>query len=202
MKAPTNTCRPLPPFFASAIDSIRWPLAPADHPPLHFRSLEELEALPRTNRLDPAHPLATKQLRKTLDELFGNDDDESAHFGYIATALVVLGHGLVDEAHSLVTPFSWPDEIHFNHGPVRYHKVSPSIRTYATYTHCLVHRYETDHIGEFGMTGWANANFWGNAVMNSPGLDTLPHEALFERLSGLVDATQDLTFRIGPRNMV
>mmetsp|Transcript_24332 Transcript_24332/g.36426 ORF Transcript_24332/g.36426 Transcript_24332/m.36426 type:complete len:153 (-) Transcript_24332:116-574(-) len=34
----------------------------------------------------------------------------------------------------------------------------------ASYAHSLVHRLEGPHVGEFGMVGWSNANFWSRAA--------------------------------------
>jgi hypothetical protein len=196
----------IPAVLASAIASIRWPLDAASHPPLHLKPLDQLQEIRKreqqqdgiaiATRLDPSHPLATSSLPLTLQELFPEsdlkDDDEhngrSRHFGVVSTALILLGHGLVDEAHSLVTPYSWPEDMHFNHGPVLYHTVNTAVQTYATYAHSLVHRHEGFHTGEFGMQGWQNANYWSNAVMKSQGLDDLPHADLFRHISKIVVA--------------
>jgi hypothetical protein len=87
-----------------------------------------------------------------------------------------LGNGLTEEAHtSLVTPMSWPEDTHFGFGPSVYTKVSPAAKSFATYVHCLVHRREAFNMGEFGMVGWQNANYWSNAVIKSTGAKDLPH---------------------------
>ena len=109
MKNPTTTIsrRPLPGVLASAIATIRWPLDLAHHPPLHLKALPDLPTGEdrRGCRFDSTHPLAAPQLPHTLDELFHEncDDNDQRAFGTIATALVLLGHGHADEAHSLVT---------------------------------------------------------------------------------------------------
>ena len=85
-------------------------------------------------------------------------------------------------------PYSWPEAVHFNHGPVRYLETSPVARMYAAYTHSLVHRYEAFHTGEFGMPGWQNANYWSNAAASPSGavLNELPHDDLFRCVSRVV----------------
>jgi hypothetical protein len=73
-----------------------------------------------------------------------DDDDQDAdkrYFGLISMALILLGHGYTDECHNLITPLSWPDDIHFAYGPSIYTQVSPAVRSYATYVHCLVYVY-------------------------------------------------------------
>jgi len=203
MKNPSTTActrRPLPGVLASAIATIRWPLDAAHHPPLQLKALPDLvvPAAPGHSggcRLDPTHPLAAPQLAATLQELFPEDggvDGDQRAFGIISTALVLLGHGFADEAHSLVTPYSWPDEIHFNHGRVRFAETSLAARTFASYTHSFVHRHEAFHVGEFGMQGWQNANYWSNAAAQAGALDELPHEDLFRCVSQVVEEYKDI----------
>ena len=194
MKTPSSSAvlkRPLPGVLASAIATIRWPLDAASHPPLHLKPLAELPIA--AGRLDPAHSLSTQRLTGTLQELFPDSDDgcdsEERAFGIISTALVLLGHGMPDEAHSLITPYSWPDDIHFNHGPVRYGQSSAAVRSYASYAHSFVHRHEAYHVGEFGMQGWQNANYWSNAAAAGP--NELPHADLFHCVSKVVDEHKD-----------
>lgn len=201
----TAACTPrsLPGVLASAIATIRWPLDAATHPPLQLKALPDLVPAGRSGccRLDPTHPLAAPQLPATLQELFPEedvDDDAAANdqraFGVISTALILLGHGLADEAHSLVTPYSWPSEIHFNHGRVRYAETGPAARAFASHAHSLVHRHEAFHVGEFGMQGWQNANYWSNAAAaagQGGGRDELPHADLFRCVSQVVKEYQD-----------
>ena len=42
------------------------------------------------------------------------------------------------------------------------------------------HRKEGLHVGEFGMMGLANANYWGSAFARSDAADQLPHAALIQ----------------------
>jgi hypothetical protein len=174
----------LPNVFASALDTIEWPLGPTSSPPLHLASLEELKGLrkanPRTGRspLDELVANVPESVESWFPLALDDGDSERRHFGLISTALLLIGHGYTDECHNLVTPLSWPDDIYFAYGPSQYSKVSPAARAYATYTHCLVHRREAFNVGEFGMMGFANGNFWSNAVKTSPGVDLLPHQEL------------------------
>jgi hypothetical protein len=169
----------LPSVFASAIHTIEWPLGPKSSPPLHFASLEELKGLRKPTGGSPLDDLVINVPEAVESWLpLVDGDSERRHFGLISTALLLIGHGYTDECHNLVTPLSWPDDIHFAYGPSQYSQVSPAARAYASYTHCLVHRREAFNIGEFGMMGFANGNFWSNAVKASPGVDMLPHQEL------------------------
>jgi hypothetical protein len=152
--------------------------------------LETLESL-KSIRKDPSPLDLLQDLPATVETLFppsSADDDEKRHFGLVATALILIGNGFTDECHNLVTPLSWPDDIHFAHGPSVYSQVSAEARAYATYTHCLVHRREAFNVGEFGMLGFANANYWSNAVAKSPGVSQLPHHQLVSEVRKLVQA--------------
>ena len=173
----------LPNIFASAINTIEWPLGPNSSPPLHLTSLEELKCLRKAKSAGGSQsPLdeLVANVPEAVESWFPLDDGDSdrRHFGQIATALLLIGHGYTDECHNLVTPLSWPDDIYFAYGPSQYSQVSPAARAYASYTHCLVHRREAFNMGEFGMMGFTNGNFWSNAVKTSPGVDLLPHQEL------------------------
>jgi hypothetical protein len=170
----------LPNVFASGIHTIEWPLGPNSSPPLHLASLEELKGLRKPTGASPLDELVAN-VPEAVETWFPLDDGDSErrHFGLISTALLLIGHGYTDECHNLVTPLSWPDDIHFAYGPSQYSKVSPAARAYATYTHCLVHRREAFNMGEFGMMGFANGNFWSNAVKKSACVDMLPHQELY-----------------------
>lgn len=137
-------------------------------PPLYFETLETMRAVrAKAGVVDDDHPLSAlaRDVPGALDTLFPLDgDDRRRHAGTVAVALLLLGHGLTDECHDLVTPLSWPDDVHFAHGPSTYDRVDPDARWYSTYAHCLVHRREAFHAGEFGMVGFSNADFWSNAA--------------------------------------
>jgi hypothetical protein len=133
-------------------------------------------------RLPLSHELVSN-LPFTLEELLPPEHDpESRSFRLLSIALILLGNGLTEEAHSLVTPMSWPEDTHFGFGPSVYTKVSPTAKSFATYVHCLVHRREAFNMGEFGMVGWQNANYWSNAVIKSTGAKDLPHADWYQQI--------------------
>lgn len=184
----------IPQSIFSAIGSICWPLDPSLSPAMHFKPLGEMKDIrlqprqgPSAMRLNSSHALV-KSLPETLNELFpGSDDQERRWFGIISVSLLLLGNGFTDEAHDLVTPLSWPHDTSFGFGPSVYSNVSPTARSYATYVHCLVHRREGPHVGELGMTGWANANYWSGSVEQSPGFKNLPHRDWIEQVRALIN---------------
>jgi hypothetical protein len=185
--------QPLPSCLASAIPSIRWPLGPSSCPPIYLEPLSSMKDIrqkqqPQSDllRLPPSHELVSN-LPFTLDELLPpGHDPESRSFGLLSIALILLGNGLTEEAHSLVTPMSWPEDTHFGFGPSVYTKVSPTAKSFATYVHCLVHRREAFNTGEFGMVGFQNANYWSNAVKKSTGAKDLPHADWFQQIGQTV----------------
>jgi hypothetical protein len=179
----------LPPILSAALPGIRWPLE-MEAPPLHFRSLEEMKQI-RSGKLPDLELF--RDVPSSLDSLFPLHETEkqTRHFGTISIALILLGHGLTDECHDLITPLSWPDDIHFAHGPSIYGQVSPSARTYASYVHSLVHRKEAFHHGEFGMMGFQNANYWSNAASSPTGASSLPHTDLYRELKSLAEEFAD-----------
>ena len=177
----------LPPSLACAIPSIRWSLGPSSCPALYLESLESLKYLRKAPALD-----LLQDLPSTVETLFPPSDVEKRHFGLVATALILIGNGFTDECHNLVTPLSWPDDIYFGYGPSVYSQVSAEARAYATYVHCLVHRREAFNVGEFGMVGFANANYWSNAVAKSPGVNLLlPHQHLVSEVRNLAGASTE-----------
>ena len=144
----------------------------------------------RESSSSPPSPLVgsfLSNLPQSLENVFqlASENEERHHFGLISMALLFLGHGLTDEAHDIVTPLSWPEDTHFGYGPSVYSQVSLPARSYATYVHCLVHRREAFNVGEFGMVGFSNANYWSNAVLKSPGVDSLPHADLLNQVGQL-----------------
>jgi len=186
-----------PPVLSSTFPSIQWPLASSLSPPMQYRPLEAMKEFrlaaaakgAKSVRLDPTHNLVSR-LPETIDTLFGKENGDRKCFGIISTALVMLGNGFADEAHDLVLPLSWPEDLHIGFGPPTYSSISPLAQSYATYVHCLVHRREGDHVGEFGMTGWSNANFWSRAVDRSPAFSELPHREWIDQFHRLVDKYQ------------
>jgi hypothetical protein len=85
---------------------------------------------------------------------------------------VLLGNGFADEAHSLVTPLSWPTKLPHGYGePVT---ASPSAEALASHTHALVHRREAFNVGEYGQDGFKNSDFWISNAFRSVWADSLP----------------------------
>lgn len=160
----------LTPVLSSSIAAIRWTL---NAPPMYFESNEKMEEI----RKEACHPL--------LRDLDPNDWSQR-----VLTALVLLGNGYTDEAHNLVVPLSWPQDTPYGLGPVVYEHVEPTTRRLASYTHALVHRHEGGHIGEFGMVGWMNANYWSSATHKADG--DLPNRELALHVGALVHDRPEL----------
>lgn len=143
----------IPPEIASVLASMSpsmWSLTTC-RPPMHYQSLEQLEKI-QSNALLLPPP------RNLLRHLETHND----HFGSVAVGLLYLSHGMVDECHDLITPYSWNDDTHFGGLAV---PNSPALAV-ATYVHCLVHRWEGSNRGEFGMMGYQNANYWARATLS------------------------------------
>ena len=70
-------------------------------------------------------------------------------------ACLYIGLDCLDEAHELVTPDS-------------------SARSDAAYLHALLHRREGPHVGELGLTGFANSRYWFGVLETHPTFEKLP----------------------------
>jgi hypothetical protein len=104
------------------------------------------------------------------------DPTDRRHHCAVSIALVLLGNGFPDEAHSLVTPLSWPSRLRHGYGePVA---ASPSAAALASYVHALVHRREAFYVGEFGQTGFQNSDFWISNTFRYLLDDCLPLERI------------------------
>ena len=169
-------------FSPEVVTSIRWSLGPESSPPLFFESLEKVQKrrqavtpLIHLNNEDGA--LDGLDLAAALVEDKSLDlNTEKGQFGRIALGLILLGHGYTDECHNLVTPMSWGEDVPFAANPSIYSECSPEVKSFATYTHSLVHRREAFHIGEFGLSGFQNAIFWSNMVKKCESTTrSLPH---------------------------
>ena len=176
---------PLPPSMAAAIQAIRWPLDPSSSQQLSLEPLERLsEIRSKARKNEPALPILN-DIPATITSLASGGDRHSAlldptdqrHHCIISIALVLLGNGYADEAHSLVTPLSWPTKLPHGYGePVI---ASLSAEALASYTHSLVHRREAFHVGEYGQDGFQNSDFWiSNAFRTVCADDTLPLERI------------------------
>mmetsp|Transcript_6941 Transcript_6941/g.12682 ORF Transcript_6941/g.12682 Transcript_6941/m.12682 type:complete len:274 (-) Transcript_6941:567-1388(-) len=173
----------------SAIAGIEWPLRKDSSPPLYYKPLEELCKIRSPAKTPDGRPF--KELPGLVSELPHN---EQGYFGRIALALLLLGHGYPDECHDLVLPLSWPEDMHIAYGPSVYQQASESVRAYSSYAHCLVHRREAFHVGEFGMVGFENADFWSNAVTRErKGVDALPHKEWKRGITQLARDNEDFS---------
>jgi hypothetical protein len=85
------------------------------------------------------------------------------YYTTLSLALVLLGNGLADEAHDLITPLSWNQDTYFG-GPTMVAQVDGSVIAVASYAHSLIHRREGFAQGEFAMMGYQNAQYWMNAL--------------------------------------
>lgn len=142
-----SAAAPLPPSLSAAVSSIKWSLDVGGAPPLHLKTLQEMKAI----REQEAQARATRlpfdfleDIPGTVENIFSRENNseeinkDRRDFGLIATALILLGNGFTDECHNLITPLSWPEDIHFAHGPSVFAHTSPTARSYATYVHSLV----------------------------------------------------------------
>jgi hypothetical protein len=180
---------PLPPLMAGAIPAIRWPLDPSSSLPLSLESLERLSEIRAKAQKDvdaPALPIdailcdipgAITNLANAGDLDEGIlDRTDRRHHCIVSIALVLLGNGFADEAHSLVTPLSWPNSLPHGYGePVT---ASPSAAALASYVHSLVHRREAFHVGEFGQSGFKNSDFWVSNTFRYVWTGSLPLERI------------------------
>jgi len=85
------------------------------------------------------------------------------YYTTLSLALVLLGNGLADEAHDLITPLSWNQDTYFG-GPTMVAQVDGSVIAVASYAHSLIHRREGFAQDEFAMMGYQNAQYWMNAL--------------------------------------
>lgn len=187
----------LPPLLAAAIPGIRWSLE-IESAPLCFQSLEELSKIPQRRELaSPAlQPIVGNYLPERLHQwLTPLDTAEARQYGMLSVALILLGHDFVDECHNLVTPLSWPEDVHFANGPSSYAQASPAVQACASYIHSLVHRKEAFHCGEFGIPGFHNANYWSNAAVSAANRAS-PLESPALPVAGWLDGLSSLTRRL------
>ena len=176
--SPANHTPRLPEHLQAAVASLRWvPLPP---PPMQYKSLEEM----RRQRTPPFDIEATIQ---TLTELATVSHKEKRYLARIVTALLLLGHGCVDEAHDLVLGLSWRGDLPYAYGPT-INLEDDRIQTYACYAHCLVHRAEGPHASEFNMTGYQNSEFWAGLAMRDDPEAALPLEQIRQAVQALPTA--------------
>jgi hypothetical protein len=160
---PPVPAAPLPEHIQTAIRSLSWR---TDGPPLHYQSLEGMQRI-------RAPPLDIPTSIRVLTEQATVPHKENVYLAQIATALVLLGHGCVDEAHDLVLSLSWRGDLPYAYGPPISVK-DEDVQVYACYAHCLVHRAEGPHASEFQMDGYENSDFWAGHAMRDDPSRTLP----------------------------
>ena len=118
----------LPPSLSAALPGIQWSLSELA-PPLHFQSLEQLQSIrkkPAAVNSELFHDVAGTVESLVVDGDNTSEKQQQRHFGLISCALILLGHGYTDECHDLITPISWPEDLHFGHGPSVYAVASPA----------------------------------------------------------------------------
>lgn len=169
----------LPDGIARAVSEMQMPLGPDSYTPLYYKSLPEMAQI----RADA--PDASNMARDVVATVAAiasgggsaSDADTTEYLARCATAILLLGHGATDEAHDLVSPLSWPNELAFAYGPPVV--VPENVLTLSSYVHALVHRREGPFASEFGMTGFSNADYWAGSALRSPdGAEALPLEEI------------------------
>jgi len=129
-----------------------WPM-PLEGCKMYYRKIQDLPS----GRYSAE--LCEKLGSLDLDDISPNKDAVAILLG-----LLYLRCGGVDEAHDIVTPYSWASPEGFATGPpVRNSTAAQD----ACYAHAMVHRREGEHVGEFG-TGWNNSSYWFGTVGAHP----------------------------------
>ncbi|CAB9531130.1 expressed unknown protein [Seminavis robusta] len=167
----------LPSSIAQAISEMQMPLSTESYAPMYYKSLPEMVQIRRDV---PNMPDFVRDVVGTIALIVAGsktNNDEKEYLARCAAALILLGHGGTDEAHDLVSPLSWPNELPFAYGPPVV--VPEQVLTLASYVHALVHRREGPFESEFGMTGFNNADYWAGSALRSPeGAEALPLEEI------------------------
>lgn len=158
---------------------------------MRYETLERLANL-RAPKLSTGEGIfATVSLLRRNSPVAAEDTSKEC-WAQIAVALILLGHGFCDEAHNLVGPLSFPTQLpYFHRSAATASPPSREIEAAASLTHCLVHRREGPHTSEFGMTGFANSDFWAGAALRFP--DDLPLDEINGRLTLIAGAGADAT---------
>lgn len=191
-----SATRPLPSSVGLAISEMQMPLSLESYVPLYYKSLPEM-ALIRADAPQADISDLVRNVVGTIATLAGTrsategagEPEQIEYWARCATALMLLGHGATDEAHDLVSPLSWPNELPFAYGPPV--AVPEQVLTLASYVHALVHRREGPNPSEFGMTGFVNADYWAGSALRSPeGAEALPLEEIRTAILHLATARQ------------
>ena len=179
----------LPDSVAQAINDMQMPLSNDSYKPMYYKSLPDLA---RIRAEAPDMPDFVKDVVGTIATIRGDyaPDSVQEYLSRCAAALILLGHGGTDEAHDLVSPLSWPNELPFAYGPPV--AVPEQVLTLASYVHALVHRREGPFPSEFGMTGFSNADYWAGSALRSPeGAEALPLDEIRSSIMALAATRQD-----------
>eukprot|EP00957_Ditylum_brightwellii_P189025 14389728-Ditylum_brightwellii.AAC.1 len=192
---------PLPPSISACIPTMQWPLDPASCPPLYYEPLDRLaDVRSKTQEMhspissivsDVPSTLSTLLLFDTDDEVDVKVKETQRASAAVSLALLLLGHGFADEAHDLVTPLCWPEPTHFGFEPLFYSTSDDNVVSAAAYVHSLVHRREGLNVGEYGMIGFSNANYWTRAAMASRGSSSLPWKEVRNTVLSIADDMKD-----------
>ena len=169
----SNPKNPLSSIIKSSIPSMAWPLrSPIESmPPLYYLTMDEMSKIRKKSSISTSvNSEWMNDVHATITNKFSSGGDISqTQYDYtiLSLSLLLLAHGHTDECHNLITPYSWPDHIHTSYGPVRYSDTDAGVVNVASYIHSLVHRKEGWNVGELGMVGWQNADYWGNVWARS-----------------------------------
>ena len=192
----TNNAAPqrLPRDVQTAMDNLQWSLE--QNPVMQYKSVAEMGQ--QRSSTTTTGTTSDSSILQLVDNIEGTIQSltqkatlaskETKYLAQIATALLLLGNGYLDEAHNLVLGLSWRGDLPYAYGP-SVNLEDETIQTFACYAHCLVHRMEGPHDSEFNMTGFQNSNFWaGNAMRNLEGMEHMPLEQIKQGISELVDS--------------
>lgn len=183
--------RRLPADVLTAMESLQWSLE--ESPVMQYKSVAEMRLQRGTTLRDDGEDKTqlVDNIEGTIQRLTKHASlasKETKFVAQIATALLLLGNGHLDEAHNLVLGLSWRGDLPYAYGP-SINLEDETIQTFACYAHCLVHRMEGPHDSEFNMTGFQNSDFWaGNAMRNLEGMEHMPLAQIKQGIMELVDS--------------
>lgn len=183
LKTPSPSSSSLPPLWViQAFKSISWRLDGSV--PMQYRSLEHLgtPALPYGGEMSVADMLASLSNNRGTYAQKHTD-----HWARIVVALILLGHGYLDHAHDLVGTLSYtppPFEYYYQSTPSG-DTPDASVESAASLAHALVHRAEGPRVGELGLTGYQNSDFWTGAALRSIGDESLPLDQMRHHVQAL-----------------
>ena len=192
-----NVRNPLPASVKLALGRLQWSLSESS--PMEYKSITAMQQLreARATAKDAAtggggegevSPFDIEGMIALLTENATTSSKEVKYMAQIATSLLLLGHGYMDEAHDLVLSLSWRGDLPYAYGPP-VNLEDDLVQTLACYAHCLVHRKEGPYDSEFNMTGFQNSAYWaGNTMRNLDGVEALPLAEIRQGILELVDS--------------